>query len=84
MTATWTLDETLSSSDCGVITAREMGSTPHALDRTCTESTLWTGAVYRWNNRRSLWILHDGPGAATNSITSTSICSSSTSAWPSG
>jgi hypothetical protein len=61
MTATWTLDDTLSLFDCEAMTARELGSTPHALDRTLTEATLWTGAVYKWEKRRGLWILHDGP-----------------------
>jgi hypothetical protein len=69
MTATLTLDDTLTPFDCGALTARELGSTPHALDRTCTEATLWTGAVYRWNKRRGVWVLHDGPETALSTIT---------------
>jgi hypothetical protein len=69
MTATLTLDDTLSPFDCGALTARELSSTPHALDRTLTEATLWTGAVYRWEKRRGLWILHNGPGTTLSTIT---------------
>jgi hypothetical protein len=36
MTATRTLDDTLTPFDCGALTARELALTPHALDRTCT------------------------------------------------
>jgi hypothetical protein len=64
MTATLTLDDTLTPFDSGALTARELGSTPHALDRTLTVATLWTGETYRWNKRRGLWVLHDGPGTA--------------------
>jgi hypothetical protein len=69
MTATLTLDDTLTPFDCGALTARELGSTPHALDRTCTEATLWTGAVYRWNKRRGLWVLQDVPETTLRTIT---------------
>jgi hypothetical protein len=69
MTATLTLDDTLTPFHHEAMTARELGSTPHALDRTCTEATLWTGAVYRWNKRRGVWVLHDGPETALSTIT---------------
>jgi hypothetical protein len=64
-----TLDDILSPFNCGALTARELGSTPHVLDPTCTEATLWTGAVYRWDKRHSLWILHDGPETILSTIT---------------
>jgi hypothetical protein len=69
MTATWTLDDTLSPFDRGALTARELGSTPHALDRTCTEATLWTGETYRWDKRRGVWVLHDGPETTLRTLT---------------
>jgi hypothetical protein len=69
MTASWTLDDTLSPFDRGALTARELGSTPHALDRTLTEATLWTGEVYHWDKRRGLWVLHDGPETALSTLT---------------
>jgi hypothetical protein len=56
MTGTWTLDEILSWFDCGTLTARELATAPHELDATCNRATLETGEVYRWDNRRGLWV----------------------------
>jgi hypothetical protein len=64
MTATWTLDDTLTTLYCEAMTAREMISTPHVLDPTYTEATLWSGEVYHWNKRRGIWILHEEPRTA--------------------
>jgi hypothetical protein len=69
MTATLTLDDTLSPFHYEAMTARELGSTPHVLDPTCTEATLWSGGTYRWNKRRGLWALHAGPETTLSTLT---------------
>jgi hypothetical protein len=56
MTATWPLAELLAVLGCGTLTAGEMATAPHELDPTCTRATLESGEVYRWDNRRSLWV----------------------------
>jgi hypothetical protein len=56
MTATWPLDELLALLGRGTLTAREMAEAPHELDLTCIRATLETGEVYRWDNRRGLWV----------------------------
>jgi hypothetical protein len=56
MTASWPLAELLAWFNCGTLTASEMAQAPHDLDVTCTRATLETGEVYRWDNRRGLWV----------------------------
>jgi hypothetical protein len=56
MTASWPLDELLAVLGCATLTAAELATAPHDLDATCTRATLETGEVYRWDNRRGLWV----------------------------
>jgi hypothetical protein len=56
MPAAWPLAELLALLGRATLTAGEMATAPHELDPTCTRATLETGEVYRWDNRRSLWV----------------------------
>jgi hypothetical protein len=52
----WPLAELLALLGRATLTAGEMASAPHELDATCTRATLESGEVYRWDNRRGLWV----------------------------
>jgi hypothetical protein len=56
MTVAWPLDELLAVLGLATLTASELATATHDLDATCTRATLETGEVYRWDNRRGLWV----------------------------